>query len=226
MTSISLSRGDAIHGQAAIAEPCSVNSVRRLILGGGVQGLGVRPAIFRLATELGIGGSVRNSSRGVEIEIEGPDRLLESFENSLPKALPSAAGLSQVESVPISPQGRAAFAIVSEPSEGPLLTHVPKDRAICAQCLREIAQQGDRRLNYPFTSCTLCGPRYAVIRKMPFERSDTAMDKFPLCADCRHEFRRPRDRRFHAQTMACPACGPQITSHEIARSNRLHGTQR
>ena len=225
MTTISLGRGDAIRGQAAIAEPCSVNSARRLILGGGVQGLGVRPAIFRLATELGLGGSVRNSSRGVEIEIEGPDQLLQSFENSLPKALPSAAGLSQMESVPILPHGRAAFAIVSEPSEGPLVTHVPKDRAICAQCLREIGQQGDRRLNYPFTSCTLCGPRYTVIRKMPFERNDTAMDKFPLCADCLHEYRRPRDRRFHAQTTACPVCGPQITSHEIARSNPLHGTQ-
>ncbi|HEY3392909.1 MAG TPA: carbamoyltransferase HypF [Lacipirellulaceae bacterium] len=225
MTSISLSRGDAIHGQAAIAEPFSINSARRLILDGGVQGLGVRPAIFRLATDLGLGGSVRNSQRGVEIEIEGPEQLLEYFENSLSRALPSAAGLSQVESVPISPQGRALFAIVSELSEGPLVAHVPKDRALCAQCLREIGRQSDRRLNYPFTSCTLCGPRYTVIRKMPFERNDTAMDKFPLCADCLHEFRQPRDRRFHAQTMACPACGPHITSHEIARSNRLHGTQ-
>jgi hydrogenase maturation protein HypF len=210
---------------AAIGSSRATNvlTARRLVLAGGVQGLGVRPAIFRLATQLQLGGAVQNSSRGVEIEVEGPDELVQSFENSLPKALPSAACLSTVVSAPALPQGRAAFEIVNEPSEGALFARVPEDRAVCLECLRELNQPGDRRRDYPFTSCTLCGPRYTVIRKMPFERDDTAMDKFPLCVDCRHEFQRPRDRRFHAQTMACPSCGPRMWSRGLDRANRLHG---
>ena len=206
------------------SQPSSDVAARRLILAGGVQGLGVRPAIFRLASELGLSGSVRNSPRGVEIEIEGPRRRLDAFQQSLPCALPRAASLSQMASSPISPQGRAAFSIVSEPSDGPLVTRVPEDRAVCPECLREIGQPGERRRGYPFTSCTLCGPRYTVIRAMPFERDDTALDQFPLCEDCRHEFRTPRDRRFHAQTMACGACGPQVWSQASGDGGRLHGS--
>jgi hydrogenase maturation protein HypF len=196
-------------------------SARRLVLTGGVQGLGVRPAIFRLATELGLGGTVRNSHRGVEIEIEGVHRQVALFENTLPRVVPTAACLSQVASTSISPQGRTGFLIVSEPSEGPLVTRVPVDRTVCTECLDEISQPCDRRRGYPFTSCTLCGPRYTVIRTMPFERDDTAMDQFPLCEDCRHEFRRPRDRRFHGQTIACPTCGPQVWSQQSSGNYRL-----
>ena len=200
-------------------------SARRLVLAGGVQGLGVRPAIFRLATELGLTGTVSNSPRGVEIEIEGPHRQVAKFENALPRVMPSATNLSQVVSASISPRRRIGFTIVSEQSDGPLVTRVPVDRTVCAECLREIIQPRDRRHRYPFTSCTLCGPRYSVIRSMPFERDETAMDHFPLCDDCGHEFRRPHDRRFHAQTIACPTCGPEIWSERTGRKSRLRGVE-
>jgi hydrogenase maturation protein HypF len=198
-------------------------AARRLILAGGVQGLGVRPAIFRLATGLGLKGTVRNSARGVEVEIEGPPRVLDLFEAKLPAALPHAAVLSNVKSDSIPLTGHAHFAIVAEPTGGPLITRVPQDRAVCSECLGEIDRPGDRRRAYPFTNCTRCGPRYTVIRTMPFERDSTAMDRFPLCDECRREFDSPHDRRFHAQTMACPTCGPQVWCHAALGSERLTG---
>jgi hydrogenase maturation protein HypF len=183
-------------------------------LAGGVQGLGVRPAIFRLARKHGLVGTVSNTPRGVEIEVEGPLDALADFEESLPATLPAAAQLAQLESAPVAPRGRDDFSIVCDSNEGPLATRVPVDLAVCPTCLREIGQPNDRRSEYPFTSCTMCGPRYSVIRAMPFERDDTALADFPLCVDCRHEYQRPRDRRFHAQTIACPACGPRVWCQE------------
>lgn len=198
----------------------------RLVLAGGVQGLGVRPAIFRLAGELGLCGSVGNTLRGVEIEVEGPRAALREFEAGLPAVLPVAAHLVQVESTPLSPQGRRRFVIIQEPAQGPLTTRVPTDRAVCSECMGETEDQTDRRYAYPFTSCTQCGPRYTVIRSMPFEREDTAMDRFPLCCDCRQEYEGPRDRRFHAQTTSCAACGPRVVCREEhgagPRSKAIH----
>jgi hydrogenase maturation protein HypF len=173
--------------------------------------------------ELGIAGTVRNSSRGVEIEVEGPLSILDSFESKLPSVLPKAAHVSKAESAPIPAIGHGEFEIAPEFREGPLVTRVPQDRAVCSDCLREIDQPGERRQAYPFTSCTLCGPRYTVIRAMPFERCDTSMDHFPLCERCLSEFRRPQDRRFHAQTMACPTCGPQVWSRGTHSSDARHG---
>jgi hydrogenase maturation protein HypF len=200
-------------------------TARRLILAGGVQGLGVRPAIYRFASGLGLSGTVRNSARGVEIEVEGPRVQVALFEDRLPGVLPAEACVSKIASTIASPVGRAGFAIVNEAADDPLSTCVPVDRAVCSECLHEITERGDRRHNYPFTSCTLCGPRYTVVRTMPFERDDTAMDQFPLCEDCRREFRRPRDRRFHAQTIACPQCGPTIRSRIVGRKSELHGAE-
>ncbi len=193
------------HGATALA-------ARRLILAGGVQGLGVRPAIFRLATRLKLNGTVQNTSRGVEIEIEGPINDLREFRRLLPRALPSAASLLQVKIEPLSPGNRDGFCIVKEPTTGPLTARVPQDRGLCPDCSREVASLDNRRHRYLFTSCTQCGPRYSVIRTMPFERADTTMAEFPLCVDCRSEYERPGDRRFHAQTIACEACGPRIWS--------------
>jgi hydrogenase maturation protein HypF len=161
----------------------------------------------------------------VEIEVEGPQQQIELFENGLSRVLPTGACLSQVTSVSTSFTGREGFAIVHESACGPLVTRVPVDRAVCSGCLREIGDPFDRRREYPFTSCTLCGPRYTVIRAMPFERDDTAMNQFPLCEDCRREFRRSRDRRFHAQTIACPKCGPTVRSRIVGRKSQLHGVE-
>jgi hydrogenase maturation protein HypF len=191
------------HGTAAL-------TARRLILAGGVQGLGVRPAIFHLATRLKLNGIVQNTSRGVEIEIEGPISDLREFKRLLPNSLPTAASLLQVKVEPLAPCHREGFRIVKEQTTGPLTARVPEDRGLCPNCSREIASPDDRRYRYPFTSCTQCGPRYSVTRAMPFERADTTMAEFELCASCRSEYERPGDRRFHAQTIACNACGPHI----------------
>ena len=185
-------------------------SARRLILAGGVQGLGVRPAIFRLATQLKLSGTVQNTSRGVEVEIEGQINALREFKRLLPGSLPSAASLSKIKIERLAPSHRDGFRIVKEPATGPLTARVPVDRGLCPDCSREIASPDDRRYRYPFTSCTQCGPRYSVTRAMPFERVDTTMGEFALCADCRTEYELPGDRRFHAQTIACEACGPHI----------------
>ena len=185
------------------------------MLGGRVQGLGVRPAIFRLAAEFGLGGTVRNTARGVEIEMEGPAATWSSssadFRDRCRRRVPDAVarGADRHRAAANSSQS------YKEPTDGPLAARVPEDRAVCPDCSREIEQLDDRRHRYPFTSCTQCGPRYTVIRAMPFERDDTAMAEFPLCADCRQEYERPGDRRFHAQTTACPACGPRVWCSDV-----------
>jgi hydrogenase maturation protein HypF len=155
---------------------------------------------------------VRNTPRGVEIELEGRPDDLDRFERLLPNKLPVGACLAGLSSESFAPNGRTRFTIVKESTDGPLAARVPEDRALCAKCMREIELPEDRRFRYPFTSCTQCGPRYTVIRAMPFEREDSVMAEFPLCPDCRHEYERPGDRRFHAQTTACPKCGPRVWS--------------
>lgn len=207
-SSATIAKGAATEGTVAI--PAAIGA-RRILLSGGVQGLGVRPAIFRLATQLKLGGTVQNTSGGVEIEVEGPERTLDQFDCELLTALPRPALVVKLKSEPIPAAGRTVFTIVKEPTTGALTARVPVDRGLCKECAEEIATDGDRRRGYPFTSCTQCGPRYTVIRKMPFERNDTVMDQFPLCEDCRGEYERPGDRRFHAQTTACPSCGPHAS---------------
>jgi hydrogenase maturation protein HypF len=192
-------------------EPEPVCVARRILLNGGVQGLGVRPAIFRLATELGIAGSVRNSSLGVEIEIEGIDDAVREFECQLLGVLPRVANVSQLKTEAIPGAARHGFTIIKEPAGKQLRASLPVDRGLCPDCACEIAKIGERRYHYPFTSCTQCGPRYTVVRSMPFERNDTAMDHFPLCDSCRAEYEQPGDRRFHAQTTACSVCGPHVS---------------
>jgi hydrogenase maturation protein HypF len=135
---------------------------------------------------------------------------LDQFARRLPGALPTAACLTSLVAEPSTPRGRDELLIVKEATAGPLAARVPEDRAICADCAREIDEPYDRRFRYPLSSCTRCGPRYTVIRAMPFEREETTMADFPLCVDCRHEYGRPRDRRFHAQTTTCSKCGPQV----------------
>jgi hydrogenase maturation protein HypF len=194
-------------------------------LAGGVQGIGVRPAIFRLATQLALNGTVRNTSRGVEIEIEGELENLDRFERLLANSLPAAAAVSQVKCEPFAPSGRESFTIVKEPPAGPLSARVPEDRGLCPECSRYIAHYENRRYRYAFTSCTQCGPRYTLIRAMPFERAATTMAEFALCADCVCEYERPGDRRFHAQTTACSACGPRVRSKDIESGEIRHGDQ-
>lgn len=185
-------------------------AARRLLLRGHVQGLGVRPAIYRLAEEMGLTGYVQNTAGGVEILAEGPDELLAEFAAMLPDALPAGTILEKLIDEPARPGGRDNFVIVRQPAEGPLTARVPPDLAVCGDCLRETFDPGDRRFRYPLTSCTQCGPRYSIIRSMPYERPDTTMAPFPFCPACEAEYTLPSTRRFHAQTNACGQCGPQV----------------
>jgi hydrogenase maturation protein HypF len=182
----------------------------RLILNGRVQGLGVRPTIYRLATDLGLGGTVQNTARGVEIELEGPQAALDDFQNRLPRELPRGSIVERLQRQSLKATGRDQFQIVGEPVDGPLSARLPVDMGVCEDCLTEINDPRDRRYRYPFTSCTACGPRYTIIQRMPYERHDITMSTFEFCAPCRAEYERPGDRRFHAQTDACSECGPHV----------------
>ena len=191
----------------------------RLQLQGRVQGLGVRPAVARLAQQLDLTGSVRNTLGGLEIEIEGPSECVAEFQAVLDAALPVGCNvLSRSESA-IPPTDRSDFEIVSDTSDGPLTTLVPPDTATCAECLAEANDAADRRSDYALISCAACGPPYSVIRRMPYERGDSTLAVFPLCAACDDEYTSPADRRFHAQTTACPACGPNIWAVDASGQN-------
>jgi hydrogenase maturation protein HypF len=203
----------------AAAENSSARVARRLLLFGRVQGLGVRPAVARLAARLNLAGSVANRLDGVEILVEGSAQQLQAFEGELPAALPAGARMGRLEGSQTSATGRTAFRILEELAAGAIRVFVPCDSAACADCLREVAGGSPLRHGYPFTSCTLCGPRYSIIERMPYERALTSMSAFPLCARCRDEYDNAADRRFHAQTNCCPECGPQVWCGD--RTNRL-----
>lgn len=188
------------------ARTCAV----RLILIGRVQGWGIRPALYRLATRLGLAGQVGNTVRGVEVELEGEASRVADFEQQLPAAIPRGSHLEEVLREPLGVRGRMAFTIQRENAAGPVSARLPADLVVCGECLREVGDPKNRRYRYPFTSCTLCGPRYSLLSRMPYERSDTSMAPFRLCEFCQREYQDPSDRRFHSQTQACPNCGPRI----------------
>lgn len=211
---------------AAIDSPNSKTiSASRVILNGHVQGLGVRPAIVQLARQLALAGSVRNTARGVEIVVEGAAENVDAFVARLPKSLPRGAVVERLvrEMAPVA--GRSEFAIEIADDDGPIAARVPADMVVCPECLAEIRNDNDRRFEYPFTSCTACGPRFTIIRKMPYERPDTTMSAFVFCEPCRREYETPGDRRFHAQTNACPDCGPQVWCSDRHRTRLDEGAQ-
>jgi len=182
----------------------------RIALTGLVQGVGFRPFVYRLAVRHHLTGFVLNESGGVRIEIEGtaPDRL--AFIQDLRAGEHPLAVIDSFATVEALVEGGTAFEIVeSEP--GPGRTVVPADLAVCAECVGELLNPDDRRYRHPFISCTLCGPRFTIIRTTPYDRPGTSMSPFPLCAACRAEFDDPAGRRFHAQTIACHDCGPVLT---------------
>ena len=177
---------------------------------GAVQGVGFRPFVYRLATELALAGWVINDTRGVFIELEGPRADLESFLTRLPDAKPPLAIIHTVQSAWLDPLGYTQFEIRHSDEHGAKTVLVLPDVATCADCLGEVLALHDRRRRYPFTNCTNCGPRFSIIQSLPYDRPNTTMRHFALCADCRAEYENPLDRRFHAQPNACPVCGPRL----------------
>ncbi|MGO9450415.1 MAG: carbamoyltransferase HypF [Candidatus Binataceae bacterium] len=180
----------------------------RLVIAGTVQGVGLRPFVWRLAKSLRLHGFVRNVSCGVEIEIEGKGARRSEFRRRLETELPPAAAIESIDSLRLPLRDDADF--VALPSErGRTATTIPPDLAACAECIREILDPEDRRYRYPFTNCTSCGPRFTVVRALPYDRENTTLRDFPLCEQCRREYLDPSNRRFRAEPIACPECGPQ-----------------
>lgn len=190
----------------------------RVEVNGIVQGVGFRPFVYALAEQLHLTGWVRNTSSGVEIELNGPPEALQAFLEALRSSPPPLARLDHIAAFPIPPNGAQTFEIIaSQPQAGQFLPISP-DRTICADCRRELFDPRDRRYHYPFINCTNCGPRFTIIRDIPYDRPNTTLADFPLCSQCADEYHNPRDRRFHAQPIACPTCGPQLW-FEAANSN-------
>ncbi|HUK56890.1 MAG TPA: carbamoyltransferase HypF [Nitrospiria bacterium] len=177
---------------------------------GAVQGVGFRPFIHRLATELGLSGWVLNSSRGVVIEAEGSRSRLEAFLLRIKKEKPPRSFIQDLEFSFRSPVGYAGFEIRQSDKAGDPTALVLPDIAVCPDCLGELFDPMNRRYLYPFTSCTHCGPRFTIIESLPYDRANTTMKRFGMCDACRGEYEDPLDRRFHAQPNACPVCGPQL----------------
>jgi len=181
----------------------------RMLVSGIVQGVGFRPFVFRLARDNGLSGWVRNTPAGVEIEIQGAPRALAAFEEALSAQAPPLAIITSLTTEEIPVAEESDFSILSS-GTGAAAVQIAPDSALCADCLNELFDPGDRRYRYPFITCTNCGPRYSIITAIPYDRPNTTMAGFPLCPECLAEYHDPNDRRFHAQPVACPACGPQV----------------
>jgi hydrogenase maturation protein HypF len=182
----------------------------RIRVDGIVQGVGFRPFVFGLAQRLGLAGSIVNDLQGVAIEIEGSVSNIAEFRARLVSDAPPLASIQNVTSEPISIANRSEFEILASHVEGERQVLISPDIATCDDCIREIFDPLDRRYRYPFTNCTNCGPRFTVVRGVPYDRLLTTMAEFPMCDDCAREYHEPSDRRFHAEPVCCPACGPSV----------------
>ena len=177
---------------------------------GFVQGVGFRPAVHRLATSMGLAGWVLNGPDGVVIEVEGAQDSPRRFAQALPASLPPLASLESLSLEPQAPLGETSFEVRASELGARGRALVPPDAALCPDCRREMDQAADRRFRYPFTTCTNCGPRFSLVRSLPYDRERTSMSCFPLCEACRTEYESPLERRFHAEPVCCPDCGPEL----------------
>ena len=193
-------------------EATNTGEIRRLrvVVRGAVQGVGFRPFLYRLASELKLPGWARNSSEGVLAEVEGEPRILEIFLLRIESEKPPHSYITGIEPVYLDAAGFQDFSILPSDDSGVKTALVLPDIAVCPECIEEIFDPANRRYLYPFTNCTHCGPRYSIIAALPYDRPNTSMRVFQMCQRCRAEYENPADRRFHAQPNACPQCGPQL----------------
>ena len=191
------------------AAPLRVERLR-IVLRGAVQGVGFRPTIFRIATELRLSGWVQNSGAGLTLEVEGSADQIERFERRLETDRPRAALVTSDDAIRMEPAGFSNFEIRPSLAADARTAALLPDLATCPECLSDLTDPASRRFRYAFTNCTLCGPRFSIQLDIPYDRSNTTMQEFPMCAICSREYESPQDRRFHAQPNACPACGPHI----------------
>lgn len=181
----------------------------RIVVKGIVQGVGFRPFIYRQALKHHLAGYVANTTQGVVIEAQGKAEDLEQFLSTLPREAPAQALITEILSTGIAPGPEHDFTIVLSDNSGPASTLIAPDLCVCDDCLRELFDPGNRRYRYPFINCTHCGPRFTIIRGIPYDRPATSMAPFTMCPACQAEYDDPLDRRFHAQPNACPLCGPR-----------------
>jgi hydrogenase maturation protein HypF len=197
---------------------------RSVLVRGVVQGVGFRPFVYRIATEEGLAGSIGNDTEGVSIEVEGPSQKIEVFLSRLRAEMPPLARVDSIAARDLPPIGEKGFRILSSHVTGQVSTGIPADAATCADCLRELFDHKDRRYRYPFLNCTNCGPRFTITRRIPYDRPQTSMAKFPMCPACQAEYDDPLNRRFHAQPNACWECGPHIWLEDVEANLKGDGS--
>lgn len=195
----------------------------RIHIQGIVQGVGFRPFIHKLVQSYGLKGYVKNSSSGVEMELEGKREVLERFVKALPEKAPKLAVIERIRAEYSDELcGFSAFDILESKTEALRNTLISPDICVCDDCLREMRSRNDRRHAYPFINCTNCGPRFTIIKDIPYDRAKTSMSEFPMCPDCEREYQDIEDRRYHAQPDCCPDCGPELFWLD-AEGNRVEG---
>ena len=195
-----------------------------------VQGVGMRPFVYREAMAHGICGWVLNAGDGVHVEAHASGAAVDGFVAALSEHAPAAARVERVDVADLEPgtwdaANEQGFRIVASQDQTAHTTLVSPDIATCDDCLRELFDPADRRYHYPFINCTNCGPRFTIIRSLPYDRAATSMDRFPMCPECAAEYADPLDRRFHAQPDACFDCGPHITWREAAGGMVLESSE-
>lgn len=183
---------------------------KKIFVQGIVQGIGFRPFVYRQAMCENLKGFVANTSQGLEIEVEGDPVALERFLQKIQSSPPPLARIRELKVSEIPVEGEIEFLIQSSKEEEERSTLISPDISICNDCLRELFDPKDRRYRYPFINCTNCGPRYTIIKDIPYDRPKTTMFTFKMCPDCHREYNDPRDRRFHSQPNACSVCGPRV----------------
>ena len=188
----------------------SNNLRQRFTVTGVVQGVGFRPFVHRIASELGLAGFVGNDSGAVFIEVQGPAARIDEFGRRLRTDAPPLARINAVSVVDLKVKTGSEFRIMESRTAPGATTPIPPDIAVCDDCVAELFDPGDRRYRHPFITCTNCGPRFTIIRALPYDRPATTMSTFAMCARCVAEYQDPTNRRFHAQPIACPDCGPSL----------------
>ncbi|MEW5795318.1 MAG: carbamoyltransferase HypF [Candidatus Zixiibacteriota bacterium] len=214
-------------GRVTDIDPAATQHLR-IRISGHVQGVGFRPFVYRLAQDIGLKGTVRNTSDGVTVDIQGDSVSTDRFCDCLISQLPPHASVSRLDTISLPPAEFDGFTIENSDDQGSAAATVMPDLAACPECVQEIFDSANRRYRYPFTNCTRCGPRYSIIEAVPYDRPRTTMKRFTMCDDCRAEYENPEDRRFHAQPNACPVCGPHLELWDcqggvIARHDQAFG---
>ena len=186
-------------------------AAKRLEISGLVQGVGFRPFLFRLAQQYGLTGEVSNTAGGVLALVEGRSGRLDEFIHDIEKKQPPLSSVTRMISTQVPVRGFKEFQIIQSRSSSSSDTLISPDVSVCADCLSEMLNPGDRRFEYPFINCTNCGPRFTIIKDIPYDRPETSMKAYKMCKACQKEYDNPMNRRFHAQPNACPICGPRIS---------------